>query len=128
MNDEIASDLPNSLHDALLETLTIDYPSRRATFTLRAAIGNPDADTEAEREAYRPLTVTISALLWCVIESPELGNSATGEELQIDAGRLGDLKSRPNVPTVPAGAFAWWIYVQQWNAFIYVAGGAATVE
>ena len=118
--DEIAAQLPGILHDAVLRALKIDYASHEATFGLRIHVGDPDATTEADREGYRSVTLTISGLLWCVIECPESADSAT-DELWIDAGPIESLKERPMV-AVPDGAFAWWIFVHQWNAFIYVAG------
>ena len=94
---------------------------------LRLSIGDPQADTEAEREAYQEATLTISGLLWCVIEPPRTDSTAKAEALWIDAGRLQDLTDRTNAPAAPDDALAWWIFVQQWNAFIYVAGNTATV-
>jgi len=126
--DDVVAELPNGLHDAFLRTLTIDYAARRATFTLRVWVGDPHAVIDAEREAYRPATIRISGLLWCIIESPERIDGLTAEELWIDAGPLTDLKKRPAVPSVPADAFAWWIFVQQWNAFLYIAGRTASIE
>ena len=82
-----AAQLPAVLHDAALRTLTIDYTSHRATFGLDLCVGDPRANTDAEREAYRPVTLTISGLLWCVIECPESGANM-GEGLWIDAGPL----------------------------------------
>ena len=125
--DEIAAQLPGVLHDAGLRSLTIDYASHEATFGLRIYVGDPDATTEADRRAYRSVTLTISGLLWCVIECPESAYSATGDELWIDAGPIDNLKERPMVPAMPEGAFAWWIFVQQWNAFIYVAGRTPSI-
>jgi hypothetical protein len=64
MLEGVAGEWPNGLHDAFLRTLTIDYASRRATLSLQVWVGDPNADAEVEREAYRPLTLTISGLLW----------------------------------------------------------------
>jgi len=89
---------------------------------LRAWVGDLDAPKEADREAYQPITVIISGLLWCIVESPDAATTATDGELWIDAGPVASLKEKPAIPTVPDGAFAWWIVVRQWNAFIYIAG------
>ncbi len=120
--DDIALELPNGFHDALLRTLTIDYVSHRATLALRVWVGDAHAATEAEREAYRPATLTVSGLAWCIVESPEPVTDGTGDGLWIDAGPVSNLKDKPALPTVPDGAFAWWIFVRQWNAFMYIAG------
>jgi len=47
--DEIAADLPHVLHDAFLQTLSIDYTSRQARFGLHVCVGDPDAKSETER-------------------------------------------------------------------------------
>jgi hypothetical protein len=41
--DEIAAELPDILHDAVLQTLTIDDISRQATFGLPICVGDPPA-------------------------------------------------------------------------------------
>jgi hypothetical protein len=126
--DDIAAELPNGFHDALLRTLKVDYVSRRATLELRVCVGDPDAPTEIEREAYRPLTLSISGLLWCVVEPPKSVAGKSGDELWIDAGPVSSLKEKPAIPAVPANAFAWWIFVHEWNAFMYIAGSEASLD
>jgi hypothetical protein len=125
--DEMTARLPSVLHDGGLRTLAIDYTLQQATFGLNICVGDPEATTEAEREAYQAVTLTISGLLWCVIECPENADSAAGDELWIDAGLIDSLKERPMVPAVPDRAFAWWIFGRPWNAFIYVAGRTASI-
>jgi hypothetical protein len=126
--EDIAASLPNGFHDALLRTLTVDYVSRRATLNLRVWVGDVDARREADREAYRAVTLTISGLLWWIVESPQNVTGATGEELWIDAGPLSSLQTKPDVPSVSDDAFAWWIFVRQWNAFMYIAGSDASLD
>ena len=111
--ETIAAELPNGFHDARLRTLSIDYVSRRATLDLRVWVGDSDAPVEAEREAYRPITLSISGLLWCAVEPPRTVAGGAGDELWIDAGPMSSLKDKPALPVVPDGAFAWWIFVQQ---------------
>ena len=53
--------------------------------------------------------------------------STTGNELWIDAGPLHSLKNQPALPAVSDGAFVWWIFVRQWNAFMYIAATDASV-
>jgi hypothetical protein len=125
---DIAAELPSGFHDAFLRTLTIDYVSRRATLDLRVSVGDPDAPTKAEREAYEPVTVTISGLLWYVVEPPIPSTERTDKGLWIDAGPVSDLKDQPVLPSVPDGAFVWWIFVRQWNAFMYVAAREASMD
>ena len=128
MFEGVIAGWPNGLHDAFLRTLTIDYTSARATLALNIWVGDASAATEAEREAYRPVTLSVSGLLWCIIESPESQDEVTAEGLWIDGGLLSDLKEKPNIPTVLGDAPTLWIYVREWNSFIYLAGREASAE
>jgi len=123
----IAAQLPNGFHDAHLRRLAVDYVDRRATLALDLSVGDVDADAHAEREAYRPAVITISGLLWCVIEAPKT-NDESRDDLWIDAGPVSTLKKKPSIPASPEDAFAWWIFVNQWNAFIYIAARNASLE
>src|SRR5256885_8257389 len=58
--EDVERALPNGFHDAFLQTLTVDYVARRATLSLRVWIGDADAPTNADREAYRQVVLTIS--------------------------------------------------------------------
>jgi len=126
--DDIVAGLPRSLYGAFLQGLSIDYVARRATFELRVCVGNPEAYSQTEREAYRPATLSVWGLLWCVVEPPEAVDGDTTKGLWIDAGSMSDLGRKPALPAVPEGVFVWWIFVRQWNAFIYIAGQTASIE
>src|SRR5262245_48091894 len=90
--DEVVSQLPSGLHDALLRTLTVDWVARRATLTLSVCVGDPEAPADDEREADRAVSLSFSGLLWCIIESPSNTESEIANELWIDAGPLSDLR------------------------------------
>jgi len=125
--ESIAAELPNGFHDAFLRRLVVDYVERRATLALNVWVGELEAATDAEREKYRPINVTISGLLWCIIEAPRTTDYGSADGLWIDAGPVSSLKNKPAIPKVPDDAFAWWIFVREWNAFIYVAGADASL-
>ncbi len=125
----IAAELPNGFHDAFLRRLSLDFSERRATLTLDVWVGDLHAKTETEREAYRPITVNIHGLLWCITEAPESMNLRDdGKGLWIDAGPVSSLKEPRRIPAVPDDAFAWWVFVREWNAFIYIAGTDAALS
>ena len=124
--ESIAAELPNGFHDSSLRRVVVDYVDRRATLALNVWVGDLKAATDAEREAYRSIDVTISGLLWCIIEPPRTTDYRSADGLWIDAGPVSNLKNKPAIPTVPDDAFAWWIFVREWNAFIYVAGTDAS--
>lgn len=124
---DLARDLPGSLHDASLQSLTIDYSKRRAVFGLSVDIGDPDADNPVERDLFRSAALVISDLAWCIVEPPAAPGVRDGE-VWINAGLLSELPQPPRLPPIPDGAFVWWIFVQDWNAFIYVAGSRASLD
>lgn len=128
--DTIAAHLPNGFHDALLRRIAVDYVDRRATLALDVCVGDPDAEIDAQREAYRPAIVTILGLLRCIIEAPDADGyyGYYSDGLWIDAGPMSTLKRKMPIPALPHDAFAWWIFVRQWNAFIYIAGTEASLE
>ena len=130
--EELADTLPNGFHDAEVRQLNIDYVKREARLLLDLLVGDPSAQTEELREGYRQAEVKLSGLLYWVIEPPdaryEYGKAGT---LWIDAGALGSDEPQPSVKLpepLPSGAFASWIFVQDWNAFMYVAAMDASIE
>jgi hypothetical protein len=74
--DVVERTLPNRLHDAYLRRLAIDYVERTVTLDLDFRCGDLDAETEAEREAYRRRQVVISGLVWCVNRYDSLQRNA----------------------------------------------------
>jgi len=124
--DQIAASFPNGFHDAFLQRLVLDYVGRQATLTLDLWVGDLSATAEAAREAHQTVTINILGLLWCIVEAPE-GDERRAEGLWIDAGPVTSLEERPPLPHVPDNAFAWWFFVRDWNAFIYIAATDAAV-
>lgn len=129
---EIEDNLPSGFHDALLEALGINLPSNSMEMMLQLCVGDPDASTEGEREAYRRATLRIYDLVYLVIEGPMLSNSfSNGKALRIDGGDATD-NSNPKAPTprknLPNGAFAYWFYCSLWNSFIHVAAHRASIQ
>lgn len=123
--EQLANSLPNGFHDAELEGVSIDYVSREATLRMQLLVGDPDAQSEAAREAYRGAELQLSGLLYLVIEAPDSKYKyAERRALRIDAGRA-DEKSAPKPPIpladLPAGVSAYWFFVDDWNSLIHVA-------
>jgi hypothetical protein len=129
MNDTPASQLPNGFHDAFLRRLSVNYTERTLTLDVDFCYGDPDGSSEAEREAYRRGEVVISGLVWCIIEPPAAQPTAMRSEgAWIDAGPVSDLKKKPALPEVPAGAFLWWLFNRDSNSFIYIAATDASLN
>jgi hypothetical protein len=123
--DELDALLPNGLHDAKLERVAIDFGDRTARLDLDIWVGDDE-----EREAHRRAQMTLSGLVFWVSEPPDPRYPflSPGPE-SIDAGPLTDKipEKQPALPPVPQGAFANWIFVRDWNAFIYVAAKDASL-
>ena len=124
----VSEQLPNGFHDAELRQLNIDYVSRTLEMSVLAWIGDLSSEIEAEREAYKAATLSVRGLLWCVIEPPSKLHLSTGEGLWIDAGPWETLTHPPAVPTIPPGAFAFWVFSRDWNSFFYICGTEAILR
>ena len=116
--DELAISLPNGLHDAELHKCTIDYAARSVQLVLKLWVGKPE-----QMELYRPAIIDLTGLHFWIVEPPDHDYPGTYTYLIIDTGDVSALKSKPasHLPDVPKPAFVNWIYVNQWNAFMYVA-------
>lgn len=129
---EIENSVPNGFHDAFLESVYVDYRSRRALIKLRLCVGDPDAETEKGREAYREADLELLDIVYLVIEGPDPRSKyAETKGLWIDGGEAKP-DSAPAMPvpveSLPRGAFAYWFFVRDWNSFIHVAAMDATLH
>lgn len=125
--------LPNGLHDAQLHSIEVDYVARTANLNLDVWIGDLSSKDPLAREAYRPAKVTLSGLVYFVLEAPDPGYPFNQPKpLRIDVGvdkLLPEAARRTLLPQqLPEGAFTFWIYVTDWNSFIHVAATKATLE
>lgn len=120
--DELAASLPNGLHDAELHKCTIDYAARSVQLTLNLWVGRPE-----HMEVYRPAIINLTGLHFWIVESPDPECPGDNGRLIIDTGEVVALAKPPaiHLPDVPQTAFVNWIYVRQWNAFMYVAAETA---
>jgi hypothetical protein len=128
--EEVLASLPNGLHDAHLGSVHLDYAERTAQLHLDIWIGNMSLDGKA-REARRPVVLKLSGLWYFVVEPPDSKyDFHEPKPLWIDAGVELPGPEVPSVklPELPEGAFTFWMYVNDWNAFIHVAAMHANVE
>jgi hypothetical protein len=129
---EIEDQLPSGFHDAYLEAVTVDFVANAARLDMQLSVGDPDALTSEERDAYRRATLWLTGLVYFVVEAPgPNGEWWAHDGLRIDAGDARDDSNpaapRPLVP-LPNGVFAYWFFVSDWNAFIHVAARKAALE
>ena len=127
----ISDSLPNGFHDAHLRSVSIDYLKSEARMLLNIWVGDLESKEFGIREAERLAELTISDLVYWVMEAPGQDAVASpGKELWIDMGQLETMESQPKIalPPTPSDGFAHWIFVNEWNAFIYFCGKKAEIK
>jgi hypothetical protein len=130
--EEISDSLPHGFHDAQIKKLNLDYVNREATFDLEIWIGTDSSRKREERDAYRAAQLTLSQLLFCVIEPPDPNYPYQERKpLWVDAGSSpsNQISTSIRLPEpLPEGAFIHWFFANNWNAFIHVAAKNARLE
>jgi hypothetical protein len=126
--EELELSLPNGLHDAEMQRVSIDYQQRTMTIDLSVFVGEIDAPLE-QREAYREGTLLISGLQFASIEPPD-ANYPLSEP---GASRIDSCDMTKNldpnlVKALPASSFITSLFIDDWNAFIHFAGLAAEIK
>lgn len=117
---DIEKSLPNGFHDSNLKRIDIDYATRQGDLEFEVNTGSLDTN----RENYRLGKLSISGLLFCIIETPDSRYPfQKAEGLWIaDSGIVETAKFPNKLPeSLPEGAFAHYFFVNDWNAFIYIA-------
>ena len=125
--NELAQSLPQGFHDAEFQRFEMDYLSRRLVFDVVIWIG--DMDNEQAREMYRPARVTVEDVAYLVIEPPD--PSYTWKEpghLIIDTGAGQPANSETPLPEAPHGTSVTFMYVYNFNRFMYFAASHASLE
>src|SRR5229473_1564672 len=69
--EQLENSLPNGFHDAEIESIAVDYVSKRAVIKMRLHTGDPGAANEDEREAYKQADLLLSELFYFVIDPPD---------------------------------------------------------
>lgn len=125
---DLMNTLPNGFHDSIMKSANFDYRKHEAQIDLSIWVGDPDAKDKDTREAYEEAKLVLSGLLAWVVEPPDYYYvPRENENLRIDIGPLESLPDEPPIE-VPSGLFGNWIYVNQWNSFIYVVAKEAKLE
>ncbi len=122
--NELAGTLPNGFHDSVVHVISLDYSKHEIKLSVAVWVGNSDATDAAAREAYRMGQLTLSDMAFCVIEPPDPTYPYYEKDgIVVDMDEVKNLRKPPliQLPLVPQGMFLNWIYVRQWNSFIYVA-------
>ncbi len=130
---ELADTLPNGFHDSQLHRFEMDYMDRRLILHVVVWIG--DMDDAQGPETYRPARVTVENVAYLVIEPPdprELEDSGYPWQepggIGFDTGEGQPSQSDSILPKAPKGTTVTWMYMYDFNRFVFFAGGAATLE
>ena len=126
--EELENSLPNGLHDAEMQRVSIDYQQRTMTIDMSVFVGEVDAPLEM-REAYREGTLVISGLQFAVIEPPDAGYPfASAGASRIDSCDMMKNLDPSLLQALPQGAFVGCLFVNDWNAFVHLAGLKAEIQ
>ncbi|WP_306601067.1 hypothetical protein [Geothrix sp. 21YS21S-2] len=115
-----------TFHDAVIERIEVDYLRKVAVIHLQIDEWNPDASSLEDRERKIPGTLTVSGLLYFVMEPPD-----ENYPFQANDGLwISEDEITPRTPGVsarlpwnlPEEAFVHRLFVNEWNSFIYLAG------
>jgi hypothetical protein len=129
---EIEDSIPNGLHDAQVKRIEIDYEKGIAKFLILLWTGDLSSQDETVREAYQEGELIIKDLLYCIIEPPDPSYSySKAMPITIGASSPIDEPIKTTTPlpkNLPAGAFAYWFFVHEWNSFIHIAAMDASLK
>ena len=118
---------PNgTFHDSSLLSWDIDLENQVLIATFNICVGNPEADSEKERERWRRGQLRVDGVKVWEIEPCD---PKTFQPLWVhDDGLLGDCSTdRAKVLVKHTGPddYAWYIFFGQQNAFAYIMGRRA---
>jgi hypothetical protein len=123
---ELENTLPNGLHDSEVRRVSINYERRPLTLDLDVWVDNMD-DPPALREAYRTGRLEITGLQFLVMEQPDPKYPFTSSKLKIDGCDMRKDLSEDLLESLPPDAFFRSLWVNEWNAFIHIAGKEAQI-
>lgn len=126
--EDLENTLPNGLHDAEIRKVSIDYAEHKLTLELCAWVGDLN-DPPERREAYRTAQLTLSGLLFLVIEPPDPKYPfEAAAHLTVDGCDMRKNLNNELLASLPADAFVRSLWVNEWNAFIHVAAREAELS
>ena len=124
--EEIDLSLPNGFHDSSIFAVRLDYVRRTAEIDLELWVPGPD---DEDPEKYQTATLFISGLIYFVIEPPGPPNTAHAAPSLVDGGSSElERATYPLPKSLPDGAFTYWFFVSNWNAFIHIAALTAEIK
>jgi hypothetical protein len=118
---KLAGTLPNGLHDSEVSELAISYADRTIRLAINVWVG--DMDNEASRESYRKGVIMINDFVYCVLDRPDVNYPyESAHVLTIDVVEPDELV------TLNGNGEACRLWVSEWNGFIHIRAGDATLK
>jgi len=136
--DDLAEQLPNGFHDALLRTFSEvadDQATagpvlaegvsrrprqRRAELVLDVWVGDLHSHVQADRERYSPARLDLLGLAYLTVDAAD-PRYPSRDLSPVRVGLCGADADPALLRQVPAGGFSGRFYVEDWNAFIHFA-------
>ncbi len=125
--EQLESTLPNGLHDAEVKRIIVDYDLRQITMDIAVWVGGVD-DPPKTREIYKNARLSISGLLFVVMEPPDPKYPFKSAQLTIDTCDVRKNLHGELLESLPADSFFQSLWVNEWNAFIHIAAKEAQIS
>jgi hypothetical protein len=121
--EEIEQSLPNGFHDTYITAIHLNYAQRTAEIDLEIWVSGLD---DEDPDKYSPATLFISELIYLVMEPPHYLETSDAEPWLVAGGSSEAERSVSRLPKpLPAGAFTYWFFVNNWNSYIHIAASGA---
>lgn len=126
---DLEASLPNGFHDADLQSISINYARREATFSIRVWVGSeePSPSDAGRTPIMRESVLIVRELEVLLILPPKTLSVTEGRVLDV-GGYLGVPSQDVHLPPLPPDAFVYSFYVSNWDNFIVFAAHDADLR
>lgn len=127
--EQIEANLPNGFHDADVISIAINFRTRGLVLDMQLWVGVLDASDKSSREERRRAILTVTDLVFCVIEPPD-ARYVESRTMVISSCGEGTPPNRTRVFSgeIPDGNFLHWFYSSSSNSFVHIAAKDASLE
>ena len=108
-----------------MRALHIDYLKQRVVIDIDIQDINDKSNSEEESMVFNPGKIILHNVFFCVIEPPDSrSNFIRNDGLWLVNAKpvtSKEMLAKLPVDQLPDGCFVYWFYINDWNAFIYIA-------
>lgn len=125
--EELDRKLPNGFHDSKIRKISVDFAGGSILIGMDLLVGLPRTPSP---EGYRAGTLRVASPYLFFIEppDPQYRFIPNGSPLNVDGDSV-KVGQNPEVdrllPVLPANASVYRFFLEEWNSFLYLAGGDA---